>query len=723
MNAMHLARKTPCRCKYARQDASQEIEAMSRDNYPDYVLMPSIVFVDENSPIRVRNAAGLPLKNAISARESGRVGIVYTDDAIGPAELIVYMSDTPRVDLISTLFKTAGRLWAVRAVPLPQQLDLGEALASSFNYDLYGVRLHHFDGKRDASVLQQGGLCLLLPAVAVQDTTLLYADTPQAVFSSPEMCLKHLGFRKWLKSDTAIDSFSGSILDEAHCIPQWSAEFRKLYGQLDALRSLFPLNSPFQAVSATLTPDDVYTVAHTLKIDLSDAYFINLGNDRPNITPAVVHMKSSEDFAALDALLPAQEDVHTANDIPKTLIFTNSIKLTHRIVSYLRRHYGSRFDDAFAPYHAHRSPLAKELVMDDFDRGITRALGATEAAGMGQRHARRRASNPIWVPENPLDVDSACRSGWAIAGHPGARHTAGRGERVQAPPKRRSRADGSGSEESEADSAASGDESEREMEWGKKVDDSLRDARPRDVVDAMLLTKPTGPCCDVCTNNAPAPISDDDSELNANSRLFTPEPNPSPSYSAHSTPSKHTNENGKRPMRPGRWASNAPWPVAAVCAFPARKSSPPSCVQRGVPRYLVLRCDNHPGLGGDDVGIERIKTIVDIDEHITKPPWALADDHGAEALALAVLDCDHRESLAREALARRTAKKQRTAEANAQKKAEKQMAKEKLLEKERKAREKQLEKERREQTRALARRGLDAFGKSIQHRTRYANTQ
>ncbi|KAE9403750.1 ARM repeat-containing protein [Gymnopus androsaceus JB14] len=72
MNATELLANTLSPDASTRQDATQKLENASRENYPEYMLMLSSVLVEESSPIHVRNAAGLALKNALSARESAR---------------------------------------------------------------------------------------------------------------------------------------------------------------------------------------------------------------------------------------------------------------------------------------------------------------------------------------------------------------------------------------------------------------------------------------------------------------------------------------------------------------------------------------------------------------------------------------------------------------------------------------------------------------------------
>ncbi|EMD35060.1 hypothetical protein CERSUDRAFT_116561 [Gelatoporia subvermispora B] len=72
MNASELLANTLSPDAHTRQDAEQKLESAARENYPAYVLMLSTEIVNESSAPHVRNAAGLALKNALSARESAR---------------------------------------------------------------------------------------------------------------------------------------------------------------------------------------------------------------------------------------------------------------------------------------------------------------------------------------------------------------------------------------------------------------------------------------------------------------------------------------------------------------------------------------------------------------------------------------------------------------------------------------------------------------------------
>ncbi|KAF9265156.1 ARM repeat-containing protein [Marasmius fiardii PR-910] len=72
MSATELLANTLSPDASTRQNATEKLEIASRDNYVEYMLMLSSVLVDENSALHIRNAAGLALKNALTAREIQR---------------------------------------------------------------------------------------------------------------------------------------------------------------------------------------------------------------------------------------------------------------------------------------------------------------------------------------------------------------------------------------------------------------------------------------------------------------------------------------------------------------------------------------------------------------------------------------------------------------------------------------------------------------------------
>lgn len=72
MNASELLANTLSPDQHTRQDAEEKLESASRENYPAYMMMLVTELVNDSSEPHVRNAAGLALKNAISARDATR---------------------------------------------------------------------------------------------------------------------------------------------------------------------------------------------------------------------------------------------------------------------------------------------------------------------------------------------------------------------------------------------------------------------------------------------------------------------------------------------------------------------------------------------------------------------------------------------------------------------------------------------------------------------------
>ncbi|KAF9231489.1 P-loop containing nucleoside triphosphate hydrolase protein, partial [Melanogaster broomeanus] len=203
----------------------------------------------------------------------------------------------------------------------------------------------------------------------------------QAVLLGPEMCLQHEGFRELLKSPDFTKSLVGVVIDEAHCISQWGGDFRTAYSKLGELRSYVPPSIPILATSATLAPGALQEVRQKLQIDSLTSFFVNLGNDRPNITPYVLQMKNSSDYAALLDLVA--KGVRSPEDLSKMIIFTNSIQKTLEIQRFLQQHLPISCWAYVDIFHALRSARSKKRSLEHLRTGQTKILVATEAAGMG----------------------------------------------------------------------------------------------------------------------------------------------------------------------------------------------------------------------------------------------------------------------------------------------------------------------------------------------------
>ncbi|KAI0696951.1 P-loop containing nucleoside triphosphate hydrolase protein, partial [Cytidiella melzeri] len=65
---------------------------------------------------------------------------------------------------------------------------------------------------------------------------------------------KHERFSKLIRSPGWMKCILCTIIDEAHCITHWGANFRKDFDKLGAMRSFMSISKPFLIASATLTP-------------------------------------------------------------------------------------------------------------------------------------------------------------------------------------------------------------------------------------------------------------------------------------------------------------------------------------------------------------------------------------------------------------------------------------------------------------------------------------
>ncbi|KAJ7346301.1 P-loop containing nucleoside triphosphate hydrolase protein [Mycena albidolilacea] len=209
----------------------------------------------------------------------------------------------------------------------------------------------------------------------------LHTQTHNAILTSPEMCFEHQDFRKFLRDDETGKRILAVIVDKAHCAAQWAGDFCPHYGMLNRLRALLPVGTPILATSATLSPSALTEVCSGLDLDLDTSFFLNLGNDRPNITPSIVEMNGGKDYAAIGPHLPNPEEVHSRAALPKTIVFTNAVKKTQVISRHLRLLYPN-VRGAIDFLHAHRTAKAKRRVMKQFRKGKIKILIATEAAGM-----------------------------------------------------------------------------------------------------------------------------------------------------------------------------------------------------------------------------------------------------------------------------------------------------------------------------------------------------
>lgn len=196
------------------------------------------------------------------------------------------------------------------------------------------------------------------------------------------MCIKHAGFRSIL-TNSEFKGIAAVIVDEAHCIAQWGGDFRTAYSELSKLRSFFPPDIPILAVSATLSGPALREVRASLGIDVDTSFFLNLGNDRPNLAYSVHEIKSADDYDSLKPFLTRTTHAPaTSDDLVKSLIFVNAVNTSQIVTRTIRSWLPPQLRKYVQFLHAHRSPQAKRRIMRQFRDGEILILIATEAAGM-----------------------------------------------------------------------------------------------------------------------------------------------------------------------------------------------------------------------------------------------------------------------------------------------------------------------------------------------------
>ncbi|KAL1681648.1 P-loop containing nucleoside triphosphate hydrolase protein, partial [Schizophyllum commune] len=385
-----------------------------------------------------------------------------------------------------------------------------------------------------------------------------------------------LDFRKFLTSCEFQRRLRVVAIDEAHCVSQWGGDFRKHYAMLHKVRSLFPASVPFLAATATLPPKARDEVCTELHIDMDDAFFVNLGNDRPNITQEVRFVDSGHDYAALAEFLPT--NATTPEEIPKTIIFVNSRTGAQEAAREIRKLFPPHLHDYIQFLHAIRKGRTKERVMERFREGAIKILIATEAAGMGADipdimlviQLGIPGSLSIYLQRAGRAVRSATLQGRAIllversvftlqnkrqSGKNSKREDQGKDDHEPdeaTPPAEEAGAMGE-DEGMLGDAAGEGTAvPARTQVWAKQCDPALREyiaskVCRRVAVDAYFDNPPrhqppTGPCCDICEGKAPALPNEE------------PRATSKPSTSSKSTPTspQKNNKRAQVPSSPAR---------------------------------------------------------------------------------------------------------------------------------------------------------------------------
>ena len=229
-----------------------------------------------------------------------------------------------------------------------------------------------------------------LTSVAIAEDPKLWHCIDQGLYdvvlASPEVLL---GPRTWfwLKTVRNLDNrFCQRLrciaIDEAHLIWGWR-DFREKYQMIGHLKDVFP-TVPTLMLSATITPNVLEYIRVSLKLP-SPLRIYRQPLDRPNLTYMVTPIRNPG-FEDLAFVIPRGGAVA---DIPKTMIFVDSIDKAVQMTKYLRSRLSERIrttsrpDEIIRTFSANLTAASRTRFLQDLRSGETRVWVCTECAGLG----------------------------------------------------------------------------------------------------------------------------------------------------------------------------------------------------------------------------------------------------------------------------------------------------------------------------------------------------
>ncbi len=186
----------------------------------------------------------------------------------------------------------------------------------------------------------------------------------QLLYLAPER-MQHEGFLQLLRSLWV----SLLVVDEAHCISQWGHDFRPDYLKIGRLRQELT-NPPCLALTATATARVQTDLCK--RLSLRDPFRLVAGFRRDNLALSVQLCQSRQEK------LTTLERLVRDTDKGTILIYCATRRAVEEVAEWLEQSHQS-----VGYYHAGLSDEERRLVHDDFRRGTTRILAATNAFGMG----------------------------------------------------------------------------------------------------------------------------------------------------------------------------------------------------------------------------------------------------------------------------------------------------------------------------------------------------
>lgn len=173
------------------------------------------------------------------------------------------------------------------------------------------------------------------------------------------------------------------VVDEAHVVSHWGSGFRKKYGTLGILQALMPKDTPMVAMSATLPSRVRRDVMSKLQFNEDNYTYLNLGNDRPNVSLVVRAIQNPiNSYSDLDFLIPST--AREPSDVEKAFVYSDNITVGSDMMEHLYEISPNAFREAgiIRTYSSAFSKKYRQRVMELFKAGHVCILICTDAAGM-----------------------------------------------------------------------------------------------------------------------------------------------------------------------------------------------------------------------------------------------------------------------------------------------------------------------------------------------------
>jgi len=191
------------------------------------------------------------------------------------------------------------------------------------------------------------------------------------IYMTPEFIVSRIKALLTIKEHIGLFS-----IDEAHCISQWSHDFRPSYQKLNSIKKHFP-DIPLLAVTATATPrvlDEIYEY-----LNITEVNEYSLGTRRTNL---MISVKPKSEFALCKFTEP-------------TIIYVQTRKLCEKLYAeFIKKGIPS------ARYHGGMLKAEKEESHELFIHGKITIIIATISFGMGIDKSDIRHVVNYGVPAN-----------------------------------------------------------------------------------------------------------------------------------------------------------------------------------------------------------------------------------------------------------------------------------------------------------------------------------